>query len=98
MDAEQINTSRRGGNPSATTGNLGIDIGVNLIETIFGTNYSGFPIYHVRVNETITLNVASRSSFKSGDCVLVWYDGAMGDSPDLSMPGQAGMERSKDCK
>lgn len=90
IQAEQVDSSRRG---SASTGMPVVD----LVETIFGTNYSGFPIYHVKVNETITLNVASRESFKAGDCVLVWYDGAMGDSPDLSMPGQAGIEKSNEC-
>ena len=97
-DNEYVNTSRRGSNASATTGNPGLDVGVNIIEAIFGTNYTGFPIYHVKVSEAITLDVASREPFKIGDCVLVWYDGAMGDSPDLSMPGQAGIAKSNACK
>ena len=68
-----------------------------LIDDIVNTNYVGFPIYHVKVSDVITLNVGSRESFKTGDCVLVWYDGAMGDSPDLSMPGQAGIARDNAC-
>ena len=93
-DTEQVNTSQRGSNASTTTGNPDLDVGANIIEAIFGTNYAGFPIYHVKVSKAITLNVGSRESFKAGDCVLVWYDGAMGDSPDLSMPGQAGIVKS----
>jgi|GEM_PF-328472 hypothetical protein len=94
---DQVSTSRKGGNSGIATGDPIVDIGVEILDAIMKTNYTGFPIYHVMVNETITLNVASRESFKAGDCVLVWYDGAMGDSPDLSMPGQAGIEKSNAC-
>lgn len=91
VEVEHVDSSRRG---SATTG-LPI---VDLVESIFGSNYSGFPIYLVKVSEAITLEVASRESFKIGDCVLVWYDGEMGDSPNLSMLGQAGISKSNGCR
>ncbi len=91
-----VETSWRGSNQSAT-GNPGLDLGAGLLESIFGTNYVGFPIYHVKVSEVITLEVASRESFKIGDCVLVWYDGEMGDSPNLSLLGQAGIAKSNEC-
>jgi len=94
---EHVDTSRRGSNVNVKTGNPGLDLGAGLIETIFGTNYAGFPIYHVKVSEAITIEVASRESFKSDDCVLVWYDERMGDSPNLSMLGQAGIAKSNDC-
>jgi len=90
VDIDHVDSSRRG---SATTGMPVVD----LVESIFGANYSGFPIYLVKVSESITLEVASKESLKIGDCVLVWYDGAMGDSPNLSMIGQAGISKSNGC-
>ncbi len=90
IQTNHVDSSRRG---SASSGIPAAD----LVEAIFGTNYVGFPIYHVKINETIAIDVGSRDSFKPGDCVLVWYDSTMGDSPDLSMPGQAGIEKSKNC-
>ncbi|MFZ3087002.1 MAG: hypothetical protein WA123_02950 [Methylotenera sp.] len=90
VEIEHVDSSRRG---SATTGMPVVD----LVEAIFGSNYSGFPIYLVKVNEAITLEVASKESFRIGDCVLVWYDGEMGDSPNLSMLGQAGISKSNGC-
>jgi hypothetical protein len=98
-DSDQVQSSRKGGNGSVAIGNLPVDLGVLILDGILNTrtNYSGFPIYHVKVSDSITLNIGSHKSFKAGDCVLVWYDGAMGDSPDLSMPDQAGIEQSKDC-
>ena len=91
IEVEYVESSRRG---STTTG---IPV-VDLVETIFGTNYSGFPIYQVKVSESITLEVASRESFRVGDCVLVWYDADMGDSPNLSMLGQGGISKSNGCR
>jgi hypothetical protein len=90
VEIEHVDSSNRG---STTTGMPLVD----LVESIFGSNYSGFPIYLVKVSESITLEVASRESFKIGDCVLVWYDEAMGDSPNLSMLGQAGASKSDGC-
>ncbi len=87
---ESVNSSQRG---SATTGMPVVD----LVESIFGSNYSGFPIYFVKINENITLEVANKESFKIGDCVLVWYAQEMGDTPSLSMLGQAGMAKSSGC-
>ena len=87
---ESVDSSQRG---SATTGMPVVD----LVESIFGSNYLGFPIYYVKVNENITLDVASKESFKIGDCVLVWYAQEMGDSPSLSMLGQAGIAKSSGC-
>ncbi len=100
-DSNQVETSRKGGaNSPPVTGDLGIDLGILILDGILNpsTNYAGFPIYHVKVSEAITLNVGSRESFKVGDCVLVWYAGAMGDNPDLSMPGQAGIAKNNSCK
>jgi hypothetical protein len=91
IQTNHVDSSHRGS--AASSGVAAAD----LVEAIFGTNYVGFPIYHVKTSDNITLDVANRSSFKLGDCVLVWYDGAMGDSPDLSMAGQAGMEKRNDC-
>jgi hypothetical protein len=90
VEIGHVDSSHRG---SATTGMPVVD----LVEAIFGSNYSGFPIYLVKVSETITLEVASKESLKIGDCVLVWYDGEMGDSPNLSMLGQAGISKSNGC-
>ena len=87
---ESVDSSQRG---SAT---IGMPV-VDLVESIFGSNYSGFPVYYVRINENITLDVASKESFKIGDCVLVWYAQEMGDSPSLSMLGQAGIAKSSGC-
>ena len=89
-EIEHVDSSQRG---SATTGMPVVD----LVESIFGSNYSGFPIYLVKVSEAITLEVASKESFRIGDCVLVWYDAEMGDSPNLSMLGQAGISKSIGC-
>ena len=99
-DTNQVQTSRKGGAEGPVIiGNLPVDLGILILDGILNTrtNYAGFPIYHVKISDTITLDVGSHKSFKTGDCVLVWYDGAMGDSPDLSMPDQAGIEESKDC-
>lgn len=90
INIDHVDSSQRG---STTTG---MPI-VNLVEAIFGSNYSEFPIYLVKVSDSITLEVASRESFKIGDCVLVWYDEGMGDNPNLSMLGQGGIARSKGC-
>ena len=90
IEIDHVDSSRRG---SATTG---IPV-VDLVEAIFGLNYSGFPIYLVKVSESNKLEVASKESFQVGDCVLVWYDEAMGDSPNLSMLGQAGISKSNEC-
>lgn len=90
VEIEHVDSSHRG---SATTGMPVVD----LVESIFGSNYSRFPIYLVKVSESITLEVASKESLRIGDCVLVWYDGAMGDSPNLSMLGQAGIAKSNGC-
>ena len=87
---ESVDSSQRG---SAT---IGMPV-VDLVESIFGSNYSGFPVYYVRINENITIDVASKESFKIGDCVLVWYAQEMGDSPSLSMLGQAGIAKSSGC-
>lgn len=98
-DINQVPTSTKGGNGPVLIGNLPVDIGVLIVDGIFNTrtNYVGFPIYHVKVNDSITLEVASRESFKDGDCVVVWYRDEMGDSPNLSMLGDAGIAKSKDC-
>lgn len=87
---EHVDSSHRG---SASTGMPVVD----LVEAIFGSNYSGFPIYLIKISESITLEVASRESLKIGDCALVWYDEDMGDSPNLSMLGQAGISKTKGC-
>jgi hypothetical protein len=60
-------------------------------------NKSGYPIYTVKVNETIHLNVGSSSTFKEGECVVVWYPNIMGDQPDLSRIDDAGIAKSKNC-
>jgi len=90
IDGYYLNTNRR------TDRSSGIPT-ADLIESIIGVNYSGHPIYMVKVTESITLEVASKDSFKYGDCVLVWYDEKMGESPTLSMLGQAGMSKSTEC-
>jgi hypothetical protein len=90
INIDHVDSSRRG---SATSGIPAAD----LVESIFGSNYSGFPIYFVKVSEAITIDVASKESYKIGDCVMVWYDEAMGDSPSLSMLGQAGISKSNTC-
>ena len=65
--------------------------------TAVAYNQPGHPIYTVRVNDTIELNVGSNTSFKEGECVVVWYPNNMGDQPDLSRLDDAGIARSKDC-
>ena len=99
-DVNQVPTSTKGGNGPVLIGNLPVDIGVLIVDGIFNTrsNYVGFSIYHVKVNDSITLEVASREAFKDGDCVVVWYRNEMGDSPNLSMLGDAGIKKSKDCR
>lgn len=94
---EYVPSSREASNQSGTLGNPVWDLAIPLIEAIFHTNYAGFPIYHVKVDENITLEVASRETFKIEDCVLVWYDEAMGDNPNLSMLGQAGITKNNGC-
>lgn len=89
-DSYSLNSSRRVDRSS------GIPV-AELVESIVGLNYSGHPIYLVKIDESITLEVASNDAFKIGDCVLVWYDEGMGDSPNLSMLGQAGMSKSAGC-
>lgn len=90
VQIDHVDSSQRG---SAATGMPIVD----LVEAIFGSNYSGFPIYQVKVSDSIKLEVASRESYRVGDCVLVWYDEGMGDSPNLSMLGQAGISKSNGC-
>lgn len=94
---DQVETSENGKYPSTSTGDPLMDLGSRLLGALFGTNYVGFPIYHVNVNEKITLEVASREKLQMGDCVLVWYDEAMGDTPNLSMLGQAGISKNQEC-
>jgi len=91
IQIEHVDSSQRG-----SANSTGMPL-VDLIEAIYGSNYSGFPIYLVKVSESITLEVASKESFRIGDCVLVWYDEGMGDSPNLSMLGQAGISKSNGC-
>jgi hypothetical protein len=88
---ESVDRSQRG---AAT---LGIPV-FDFIESIYGNNYEGFPIYYVKINEEISLEVGSHKSFKIGECVLVWYDQGMGNTPNLSMPGQGGISKSNECK
>jgi len=61
-------------------------------------NKSGYPIYTVKVSDTIQLNVGSSSTFTEGECVVVWYPNNMGDEPDLSRIDDAGIKKSNDCK
>ena len=60
-DVNQVPTSTKGGNGPVLIGNLPVDIGVLIVDGIFNTrsNYVGFSIYHVKVNDSITLEVAS---------------------------------------
>ena len=78
-------------------GNPVADLEIGILDAIFNTNYRGFPIYYVKVSETITLEVASRESFEQDSCVVVWYRDEMGDSPNLSMLGDAGIAKSNQC-
>ena len=96
---ELVEASRKGGPGPVIIGNPAVDIGTLIIDGIFNTrtNYSAFLIYQVKVSDVITLHIGTHESFKIGNCVLVWYDEKMGESPDLSMPGQAGVEKSNAC-
>ncbi len=80
-----------------STGNEKFDSVLESIRRKLGTNYVGVPIYQVKVNDDITLEVGSDKKFQTGDCVLIWYDKEMGNSPNLSIVGQAGISKSKDC-
>jgi hypothetical protein len=99
VSTEKVEASRKGGPGPVIIGNPAVDIGTLIIDSIFNTrtNYSAFPIYQVKVSDAVTLNIGTHESLKSGDCVLVWYDDKMGENPDLSMPGQAGIEKSDAC-
>jgi hypothetical protein len=96
---DQVDTSRKGGPGPVIIGNPVVDLGTLILDGILNTrtNYPGFPIYQVKISDTTTLNIGSHESFKIGDCVLAWYDKNMGENPDLSMPGQAGIEKSDSC-
>jgi hypothetical protein len=97
-DIEQVDSSKKGGNDAGPiTGNPVVDLGVMILDDLVRTNYRGFPIYYVKVNESILLEVASKESFKMGDCVVVWYRDEMGDNPNLSMLGDAGIAKSNEC-
>jgi hypothetical protein len=71
---------------------------IDDIEYLSVTNFKGFPLYYIQVDNDITLEVGTRKSFAIGECVLVWYDKAMGEGPSLSMPGQAGISKSNECE
>lgn len=68
-----------------------------LITDLLSTTHRGHLIYHVKVNDDIQLEVGSRESFNVGDCVDVWYPDKMGDTPNLSLLGDAGIAKSTAC-
>lgn len=70
---------------------------VDLIKGLFYSSDAEFKIYLIKINDVKTLEVASQQIFRKDDCVLVWYDGAMGDNPNLSNLGVAGIDSSNEC-
>jgi len=69
---------------------------LGLIMTDILFTKKGYPVYVVRAQNGLEMNVASYDKFEAGECVVVWFPETMGERPDLGL-GKAGIAKTTDC-